>query len=242
MRKERVLGWSLIGGLVIILTWAIISYFNGGVIFSLINKDTTFLIDYLNSLGYISILFFLFLVLLENVFAPIPPLVLYFVGGVIFGPLLGGLLALAGNILGATIAFYLARKFARKYVERKFSKKIQNKSKEFSKKWGFLSVFLLRVNPITNTDLISYIAGLSRMRYIYFALATLLGLAPYLFIQTYFGDLIAQSTPLFNLVLFSGVIYAIFFVVLYIFFHKKSKKYQEKNSSEKEKIVVKNKM
>ena len=242
MKKESILGWSLLGGFTIILLWIVFSYFNGGIIYSLIQKDTSFMINYLNSLGHLAIFFFLFLILLENIFAPIPPLVLYFVGGVIFGPLLGGFLSLAGNLVGATIAFFLARKFARSYIEKKFPKKIQNRSKEFSKKYGFLSVFLLRVNPITNTDLISYIAGLSRIRYLYFAFATVLGLAPYLFIQTYFGDLIANSAPLFNLVLFSGVIYAIFFVVLYIFFHKKSKRYQEKNSSEKEKIVVKNKM
>src|SRR4029079_6683384 len=61
-------------------------------------------------------------VILEVVIAPIPGTMLYAPGGVIFGGFWGGLLSLAGNVIGAGIACQLMRVFigkrAEEYLER----------------------------------------------------------------------------------------------------------------------------
>ena len=49
--------------------------------------------------------------MVEVVVAPIPGTMLYAPGGVIFGGFLGGLLSLAGNVIGAGIACRLMRAF-----------------------------------------------------------------------------------------------------------------------------------
>ena len=53
---------------------------------------------------------------------------------------------------------------------------------------GPLFIFLIRLNPFTSSDLFSYAAGLTKMKVFPFALATTLGLLPYAFIPTVFGE------------------------------------------------------
>ena len=53
--------------------------------------------------------------------------------------------------------------------------------------WAWL-VFLLRLNPLTSSDLVSYAAGLTHLPTWQLMLATLAGMAPLCFAQAYFAD------------------------------------------------------
>ncbi len=103
---------------------------------------------------------------------------------------------------------------------RKDSIKFDN----FSKKYGGFAIFLLRVNPLTTTDLVSYLAGLSKIKFWKFILWTGLGLVPMIFIQTYFGDVFVKGNGILSaLVIILSVLYLIFFVylILRLFVKKK---------------------
>jgi uncharacterized membrane protein YdjX (TVP38/TMEM64 family) len=50
---------------------------------------------------------------------------------------------------------------------------------------GFVVVLLLRVNPLTSSDLVSYAAGLTHIPIWQLMLATMLGMAPLCFAQSY---------------------------------------------------------
>jgi len=169
-------------------------------------------------------LVFILLITLEVIFAPIPPLILYLVGGVMFGGLLGGVYALIGNTLGATIDFWIARTFGRSYIEKKVPLKIRHKFDRFFSKYGTISIFLLRVNPLTTSDIFSYLAGFSKMRYLGFISATILGLIPYVFIQSYLGDIFTRNNIIFNTFLLLSFIYIIIFVILIILIKSSDKK------------------
>ncbi|MFH1500634.1 MAG: TVP38/TMEM64 family protein [archaeon] len=198
------------------LIWAVYSYTSEGLIYSLIKSDTTTVIQDISSYGKAAAIIFVLLIVLEVIFAPIPPLILYLAGGVMFGALLGGILALIGNVMGASIAFYIARRYGREFVEKQTPKKVRIKFDKFSAKYGTVAIFLLRVNPLTTTDLFSYLAGLSKMRYPEFILATALGLTPYIFIQSYLGDIFTGSSLLFNIFLIASLVYLIVFIIILI--------------------------
>jgi len=85
---------------------------------------------------------------------------------------------LFGNVLGAVIAFFIARKYGRKLVEKKINKKLRKNFDKFTKKYGAFALFLLRLNPFTTSDIFSYMAGLTKMRIRTFIFSTALGLIP----------------------------------------------------------------
>ena len=56
-------------------------------------------------------------------------------------------------------------------------------------------VFLLRLNPLTSCDLVSYAAGLTRMRISRVMLATAAGMAPLCFAQAWLAESVLEVMP-----------------------------------------------
>jgi uncharacterized membrane protein YdjX (TVP38/TMEM64 family) len=203
----------------LLLSGSLYSYLNQGVVYFLFTRDIGSVTDAISAYGWLSAVVFCFLVVLEVVVAPIPPFVLYISGGIIFGPLLGGTLALISNVVGAIIAFWIARRYGRGFVEKSITPKARANFDKFSNKYGALSIFLLRLNVFTSSDAFSYLAGLSAMSYRGFALGTALGLAPVIFLQTYIGhDLLRENPTLFLIFVIVSAVYLILFVygILYV--------------------------
>jgi len=191
------------------------SYYSKGIIYSIANSDRDSLMEYVGSFGNFSYVIFIFLIILEVVFAPIPPLVLYTLGGALFGAFLGGVLTLVGNLIGALIAFSIARKFGRNFVERKIDKNVRKKFDNFSERYGGFSLFLLRVNPLTTSDIFSYLSGLSKMKIKSFILGTSFGLVPMIFIQTYLGEAFVRThNLLYTILIWISIAYLLVFVYL----------------------------
>lgn len=92
---------NLILILLIVLSALYYNYDNGGVLYSLINDDVDSLILFLNSFGFMGIIVFFIIVVIEVIVAPIPSVILYAAGGILFGTFWGGTAALLANILGA---------------------------------------------------------------------------------------------------------------------------------------------
>ena len=140
--------------------------------------------------------------------APIPPLMLYVLAGVLFGAFWGGTLTLFGNLIGSLIDFEIARSYGRKFVENSTTPKVKKRFDTFFEKYGGFSIFLLRINPLTTTDLFSYLAGLTKMKRAHFILGTTLGLIPLIYIQTYFGEIFVKSNKLlYSIVIAVSLLY-----------------------------------
>lgn len=201
----------------------IYSYFHNGIIKLLIQGDIEKVINFISSFEIFAEIILILLVVLEVVLAPIPPLVLYIVAGILFGGFLGGILVLVGNLIGSFIDFKIARNFGNKYIRKKMNEKLKKKFDKFFDKYGGLSIFILRINPLTTSDLVSYLSGLTKIKALKFMIATTLGLIPLIFIQTYFGDFFISNNPILLgiTILFSVVYLAIFFYLLIISLHSK---------------------
>jgi uncharacterized membrane protein YdjX (TVP38/TMEM64 family) len=206
--------WLILIILIILAAWFSYSYFTRGIVYSIIHSDVNFIINWVDSFGFLSYLIFVLLVILEVILAPIPPLVLYIAGGILFGAFFGGILVLFGNVLGAGIAFLIARKYGRKIIKKKLDKKSVKKFDDFSEKYGGFSIFLLRINPFTSSDLFSYFAGLSKMKIRLFLFWTGIGLIPLIFIQTYLGEFFIKQNPILSTIVF---VLSIFYLVIFIY-------------------------
>jgi uncharacterized membrane protein YdjX (TVP38/TMEM64 family) len=177
------------------------SYATGGIVRVLLYAGTaeekvSALRAFFGSFGLAAPLAYLGFVILEVVIAPIPGTMLYAPGGVIFGGFWGGLLSLAGNVIGAGVACQLMRVFIGHRAEEFLERSALSRYEERITRHGGLVIFLLRVNPLTSSDLVSYAAGLTRLSVWKLMLGTLAGMAPLCFAQAYLAEGLLTAFPL----------------------------------------------
>jgi uncharacterized membrane protein YdjX (TVP38/TMEM64 family) len=97
-------------------------------------------------------------------------------------------ISILGLTLGALISFYASRYFARDYFERRFRKKV-TKLNEYDRGFAhedFLRMFFLRLINLVPYELVNIGAGLSRIGFLPFILATVIGIIPGTIITIYF--------------------------------------------------------
>jgi uncharacterized membrane protein YdjX (TVP38/TMEM64 family) len=229
MNKKRLIGWIII--VFGILGFFLYSYLTKGFFYSLVNFNQEGLISFISSFKGISFLIYILLIIIGIIIAPIHPFIFYVAGGIVFGPYLSWGLTMIGVTIGSSIAFKLAKKYGRGFVERNASRKNINIFDKISDKYGSLSIFLLRVNPLTSSDIWSYVAGLTNIKFWKFLMWTLLGLAPAIFIQTYFGKAIGENPVLFRIFVGIAISYLAILLIglIYFFLRKKRNNFMRKN-------------
>lgn len=151
--------------------------------------------DYFDSFGLWAPWIYVLCVTVEVMIAPIPGLMLYAPGGVIFGGFQGGLLSLVGNTLGAGICCAAVRGIGDTWMQHFFSKEKLDATHAQLNRKGVWLIFLLRVNPLTSSDLVSYAAGLTHIPIWKVMSATAFGMAPLCFAQAYLADSIMRRYP-----------------------------------------------
>ncbi len=181
-------------GVVCLAAWALWSYQAGGLIHVLLSAPPEgqgrleALRLYVQSWGPLAPLVYVAAVIVEVLVAPIPGTLLYAPAGAIFGGFVGGTLSLIGNVTGATIACWIASSFGATWRSRLEDRSRLAAYQERLAARGAWIVFLLRANPFTSSDLVSYAAGLAGVRPGHVALGTLFGMAPLCYLQAYFAQ------------------------------------------------------
>jgi uncharacterized membrane protein YdjX (TVP38/TMEM64 family) len=125
--------------------------------------------------------------IVQVVVAPLPGNVVAIVSGYVFGWSKGLLLCLAGVVLGALIAFLLARLVGRRLLRLFVAEATMDKFDSFVVRKGpfYLLLLLLAPNPIG--DWIYYLAGLTAIPLPLFAVLVLVGRIPSNLIETFIG-------------------------------------------------------
>lgn len=177
------------------------SFATGGVVHTVLSRDLSpaekidQLKQFFAGLGPAAPLAYVAMVTGEVVLAPLPGAMLYAPGGIIFGGFWGGLLSLIGNVLGAGLACQIMRTFGRAHFERFLDRGSLRKYEAQLVRSGAWIVFLLRFNPLTSSDFVSYAAGATSMPVWKLMLGTCLGMAPLCFAQAYLADEILTAFP-----------------------------------------------
>jgi len=197
MRKSH-LPWLV---LVIILLTMLVSWSNGGIVAKLLDTQLSaservlVLQHFFQEAGLLAPVAYVIFVVAEVIVAPIPGLMLYAPGGLIFGPWLGGSLAIVGNTIGAGISCAIVRSTGSGWLEKISANTSMDKLQKSLNRRGFWMILFLRLNPLTSTDLLSYAAGLTRIPIWHVMLATGLGMAPLCFAQSWLSDGIFNRWP-----------------------------------------------
>lgn len=168
-----------------------------GIIIFIINRYNIFkdytpqqIKEYVCSFGALApIIYIIMFTLVPLTF--FPDSVLAIAGGMCFGLLGGSMYTMIGALCGGTLSFYISRLIGKNFIMTVLKKDLGELSNSIEEK-GFLIVLMLRLIPLFPFDVISYSAGLSKIKYKDFFSATLLGTIPGIFVFTNIGDKAAE--------------------------------------------------
>jgi len=118
--------------------------------------------------GFWGIFAFIFLIILNTVFLPIPFAVPAVIGALVFGPLMSFVYMSIGLIIGSLIVFSLGKRFGRRLVEWVVGKEKTEKYARFLDKKGRLAFIFMMIFPFFPDDILCLIAGMSNMSYKFF--------------------------------------------------------------------------
>ncbi len=174
-----------IAALVLASVLIFLNYLDQGIIYQLANNDFRKVVDYFGAkpleiqMGLVMIF-----VLIEVIVGLIPAVVMYPIIGALINPWLGITLIFLGNLIGNSVNYYQGKVIARAFVDDKKHLKILHRLDDD----GAWSLLLIRLNPLTSFDAISYFAGALGMKYKKFLLATMVGITPLVISGTLAGD------------------------------------------------------
>jgi uncharacterized membrane protein YdjX (TVP38/TMEM64 family) len=159
--------------------------------------DIAGLRDYILSFGVWAPVASCFLMVLQALVAPVPSFLITFANGLAFGVFWGWMLSLFGHVLAAAVCFGISRSLGRVPVEVLVGKTGLESADRWFARWGVYAVFVGRLIPGIAFDVISYAAGLTRMRFRNFTVATTLGIFPQTFLYSYLGRQAPEYVGLF---------------------------------------------
>lgn len=134
-----------------------------------------------------------------DIFLPVPSKPVMAALGILYGPLLGGALSAAGSILAGCAGYGLCRLLPARWSARVIGPDAMASAHALFDRWGFAIIALSRWLPVL-PELVTFVAGLTRLSFPRFFLALCAGSIPLGFLvatAAYLG----RETPLLVLVL-----------------------------------------
>jgi uncharacterized membrane protein YdjX (TVP38/TMEM64 family) len=119
---------------------------------------------------------------------PFPAEFVSFANGMLFGPVWGVAITWAGAMLGASLAFALARWFGRPLVDALMSERHRDTMDRWAERQGIGVLLLSRLMPLISFNVINYAAGLTPVSWWTFLWTTGLGILPITTLLVITGD------------------------------------------------------
>lgn len=144
--------------------------------------------DFILSFGAFSAIVFVIIQAAQVVFAPIPGEITGFVGGYLYGKVIGVILSTTGLTLGSFLAFEITRVFGTALVRKVVKQEAMDRFDNFVTHRGLHIAFILFLVPGFPKDSLCYLLGLTHVRRIDFLLMNVFGRLPGTLILNFEGD------------------------------------------------------
>ncbi|MFH1211294.1 MAG: TVP38/TMEM64 family protein [Candidatus Woesearchaeota archaeon] len=181
------------------------------VFFSVKNSFDGNIEETIKGFGIFAPLLFFLIQFLESIIPFFPGFILTVMGGYLFGPWVGLVIAVFAVLLGSSLVFFASRRFEKTIFHNLPTKELRHFEKFIEKK-GILAILLSRFLPIFPNVVVSFSAGLSKISYSKFMLFSLMGLLPQQIVLSFFGFSLGAEFSRFSL------IFAAVFVLIIIIF------------------------
>jgi uncharacterized membrane protein YdjX (TVP38/TMEM64 family) len=155
------------------------------------------------------------LMIVQALAAPIPAFVVTAANSLMFGALAGGILSVTSATIAGGLCFLLARAWGEPLVARLVPERSLARANQFMRRHGTSTVLIARLMPLVPFDPISYLAGLSPMRFDRFMWATFVGQIPTGMAYSYLAQEIDRPTRMLVLTAATVAALAIFGVLVW---------------------------
>jgi len=145
-------------------------------------------------------------------FIPFPAEFLAIANGMIFGPLWGTLITWTGAMLGAMIAFALARLLGRPLIAVVVARRDWHTVDNWAASRGTYVVLVARLIPVIAFNVINYAAGLSRIPWWTFIWTTGIGILPLTILMVLMGHNVDSLAWEAWVLLLAGALFLWFFL------------------------------
>ncbi len=187
------------------------TYFFFDLIFNISSLSELYIKSLPATVGTASIII---LLLVADILLPIPASIVMIASGMLFGGLLGGLIALIGTLSGSIINFQMSRKLGRDRVKKWMRDREYNNLSMVMRKYGAYIVILTRMIPLF-MESVSSIAGISNTKLQKFIVMNVVGFVPIIFLYSYAGALYkAQPQSIFIILVVGFFVPFIFWYIL----------------------------
>ena len=193
-----------------------VSYALDWVIAQFIRLDEQRIVDWIERFGVLGPVVYMLILASTIIFTPLPSVIVDIAGGLAFGVLLGTVYTMLGGMLGATVNFYVARRLGRHFVERRLGQQAMNQIDGLADRMGAKLIFLTRLIPLFNFDWVSYAAGLTRISFKTYAVASALGMLLPVIGIVYVGDVKLSHPGRSSLVFTALVVWSALPVVIFL--------------------------
>jgi len=215
-KRKLILALCILGALVIATTWLAVS----GDLQSFIRKITENFHNreemrrYLRSWGAWAPLVFALIQAVQVVVAPIPGELTGVVGGFLFGTFYGTLYSSLGLTLGSLIAFLTARVVGLPLVKLLVKPETLEKFHFVTEPRGEIATLILFMIPGFPKDILSYLLGLSPMRFLTFLVVCGIGRIPGTLMLGYSGSVVYKEQ--WRMLGIIGIVSLLGFIVFYL--------------------------
>ncbi|HKJ78975.1 MAG TPA: TVP38/TMEM64 family protein [Prolixibacteraceae bacterium] len=182
--------------------------------------------NWVDNLGFWGPLFIVLAMTLQMFLLVIPSPLLVVVSVLAYGPFWGSLIAISAIMVASTTGYFIGKYLGQNTIDRLIGHKKEQQLEFYVERYGSWAVFITRLTPLLSNDAISLVAGILRMNYWKFILATLAGITPLTVLIAYFGE---NNERLKNGLIWVSAISLVIFVAYVIFDRKKNPVNQKQN-------------
>ncbi|WP_416445444.1 TVP38/TMEM64 family protein [Leeuwenhoekiella sp. A16] len=183
----------------------------------LTSDDEARIKTWVQGFGWLGPVVIVIAMILQMFLIVIPSLLLMVVAILAYGPVWGSLIILAAVFSASSVGYFIGRYFGDYIVNQIIGQKTNQKIEKFLENYGFWAVIITRINPFLSNDAISFAAGILKMGYWKFILATLVGIAP----LTLFIAIIGRSTDQLKSGLLWGSLVSLLVFIAYVWWDKR---------------------
>lgn len=138
----------------------------------------------------------IFIMIFQAVLAPLPAVIVTFANAALFGWVWGAAISWTGAMLGAMLCYAIALGLGHSLFQRHAPLEAARRLERASNRYGAWTIFIARLMPFVSFDAVSYAAGLLRLRFSTFLLATGIGQLPATIVYSMAGDFLAVDRGL----------------------------------------------
>jgi len=205
---------------ILVACYFIFPAFKNGVneIFNmLISKDEKKIESWVQKFGIVGPLVLIIVMMVQMFLFVVPNILVMIIAIVIYGPVWGSVISLTGVFCSSSLGYALGRYLGPVTVNKLIKPQTQVKISNFIERYGVGAIAITRLASLSN-DSLSIVAGLLKMSYRRYILATLAGITPLIVLLALYGR---NGRIERALLWIAGISMALLFI--YIFVDKKRK-------------------